>query len=51
LPAFSSAIVDGMLENFSQLCGIDYGICAGVKSGVGGVVASPVAAINRGQSL
>jgi hypothetical protein len=35
LPAFSSAIVDGMLENFSQLCGIDYGICAGVKSGLG----------------
>jgi saccharopine dehydrogenase-like NADP-dependent oxidoreductase len=35
LPAFSSAIVDGMLENFSQLYGIDYGICAGMKSGLG----------------
>ncbi len=35
LPAFSTAIVDGMVENFSQLCGVDYGICAGVKSGLG----------------
>jgi hypothetical protein len=35
LPAVSSAIVDGMLENFSQLRGIDYGICAGLKSGLG----------------
>jgi saccharopine dehydrogenase-like NADP-dependent oxidoreductase len=35
LPAVSSAIIDGMLEDFSRLCGIDYGICAGVKSGLG----------------
>ena len=35
LPAVSSAIVDAMLEHFSRLRGIDYGICAGVKSGLG----------------
>jgi len=35
LPAVSSAIVDGMLEKVSQLRSIDYGIAAGVKSGLG----------------
>jgi hypothetical protein len=35
VPAISSAIVDALLENFSRLEGVDYGICAGAKSGLG----------------
>jgi hypothetical protein len=35
VPGLSSAIVDGMIGHFSQLQAIDYGICAGVKSGLG----------------
>src|SRR5229473_4839970 len=35
VPGLSSAIVDGMMGHFSQLQAIDYGICAGVKSGLG----------------
>jgi Saccharopine dehydrogenase NADP binding domain len=35
VPGLSSAIVDAKLGDFSQLQGIDYGICAGVKSGLG----------------
>jgi len=35
VPGLSSAIVDAMLENFSQLEAIDYGICGGVKTGLG----------------
>ena len=35
VPGLSSAIIDGMIGNFSQLQAIDYGICAGVKSGLG----------------
>lgn len=35
VPAVSSTIVDAAVEKFSQLRGVDYGICAGVKSGLG----------------
>src|SRR5258708_2124205 len=35
VPGLSSAIIDGMIGNFSQLHEIDYGICAGAKSGLG----------------
>jgi Saccharopine dehydrogenase NADP binding domain len=35
VPALTSAIIDAMLENFSQLEAIDYGICGGVKTGLG----------------
>jgi Saccharopine dehydrogenase NADP binding domain len=35
VPAISSAIVDALLENFSRLEAVDYGICAGAKSGLG----------------
>jgi hypothetical protein len=35
VPGLSSAIIDAMLETFSQLEAIDYGICAGMRSGLG----------------
>ncbi len=35
VPGLSSAIIDAMLENFSRLEAIDYGICGGVKTGLG----------------
>jgi Saccharopine dehydrogenase NADP binding domain len=35
VPGLSSAIIDGVIGHFSQLQTIDYGICAGVKSGLG----------------
>jgi hypothetical protein len=35
VPGLSSAIIDGMIGNFSQVQAIDYGICAGVKSSLG----------------
>jgi hypothetical protein len=35
VPGLSSAIIDGMIGHFSQLQAIDYGICAGVKTGLG----------------
>jgi hypothetical protein len=35
VPGLSSAIIEAMLENFSKLEAIDYGICGGVKTGLG----------------
>ena len=35
VPGLSSAIIDAMLENFWHLEAIDYGICAGLRTGVG----------------
>jgi hypothetical protein len=35
VPGLSSVIIDAMLENFSRLEAIDYGICGGVKTGLG----------------
>jgi Saccharopine dehydrogenase NADP binding domain len=35
VPGLSSAVIDAMLANFSQLEAIDYGICGGVKTGLG----------------
>src|SRR5260370_10963793 len=33
-PGLSSAIIDAMLDNFSRLEAIDYGICGGVQTGL-----------------